>query len=147
MRLYIFNLLLYVYFAYQFHYLRLICILCPFSPFLAMPGWLSLLSSRLWPMVHEFEPHIGLCADSSEPGACFRSVSPSLSAPPLLALCISLSLFLSHYINEISQYIKKFIYFVPFVIGSLWVFFFLSYWSFPHTLDTNTLCNIWLTNT
>ena len=37
---------------------------------------------------------VGLCADSSEPGACFAldSVSPSLSAPPLLALSLSLSL-------------------------------------------------------
>ena len=31
-------------------------------------------------VVHGFEPRIGLCADSSEPGACFTSVSPSLSA-------------------------------------------------------------------
>ena len=32
-----------------------------------------------------------LCADSSEPGACFRfCVSLSLSAPPPLALCLSL---------------------------------------------------------
>ena len=33
-------------------------------------------------MAHEFEPHVGLCADGSEPGACFTdSRSPSLSAP------------------------------------------------------------------
>ena len=43
-----------------------------------------------------FEPRVGLCADSSEPGACFRfslslSLSLSLSAPPLLTLCLSLS--------------------------------------------------------
>ena len=34
--------------------------------------------------VHEFEPHVGLCADSSEPGACFgfhRSLSLSLPLP------------------------------------------------------------------
>ena len=30
--------------------------------------------------VLEFEPLIGLCADSSEPGACFRFLSPSPSA-------------------------------------------------------------------
>ena len=38
-----------------------------------------------------FEPHIGLCADSSEPGACFGScVSLSLCASPARALCLSL---------------------------------------------------------
>ena len=31
--------------------------------------------------VSELEPRIELCADSLEPGSCFRSVSPSLSAP------------------------------------------------------------------
>ena len=39
--------------------------------------------------VREFEPHIGLCADSSEPGACLGFLSPSLSAPPPLALYLS----------------------------------------------------------
>ena len=29
----------------------------------------------------EFEPHVGLCADSSDPGAASDSVSPSLSLP------------------------------------------------------------------
>ena len=44
-------------------------------------------------MVREFKPHVGLCADSSEPGACFGfCVSLSLSAPPPLTLCLSLSL-------------------------------------------------------
>ena len=33
----------------------------------------------------EFEPRIGLCADSWEPGACF-SFCFCLSAPPLLML-------------------------------------------------------------
>ena len=47
--------------------------------------------------VHGFEPRVGLCADSSEPGACFTlceclSLSLSLSAPLPLALCLSLSL-------------------------------------------------------
>ena len=42
--------------------------------------------------IREFEPHVGLCADSSEPGACFRfSASPTL-CPSLLTLCLSLSL-------------------------------------------------------
>ena len=40
--------------------------------------------------VCEFELRIGLCADSLEPAS--DSVSPSLSAPPLLALCLCLSL-------------------------------------------------------
>ena len=39
-----------------------------------------------------FEPHVELCVDSSEPGACFRiSVFLSLSALPLLALSLCLS--------------------------------------------------------
>ena len=37
-----------------------------------------------------FEPHIRLSADSAEPA--WDSLSPSLSAPPLLALSLSLSL-------------------------------------------------------
>ena len=40
-------------------------------------------------MVCEFEPHIGLCADSEEPAR--DSLSPSLSAPKPLALSASLS--------------------------------------------------------
>ena len=44
-------------------------------------------------VVSEFKPSVRLCADSLEPGACFRfCVSLSLSAPPLLMLCLSLSL-------------------------------------------------------
>ena len=37
-----------------------------------------------------FEPHVGLCADSSGPEACFRSVSssPSASPPRSLSLCL-----------------------------------------------------------
>ena len=34
-------------------------------------------------LVHELEPHVGLCADTSEPGACFVvCVSHSLPLPP-----------------------------------------------------------------
>ena len=44
------------------------------------------------PVVHGFEPPVGLCADSSEPGPASDSVSPSLSAHPLLAFSLSLSL-------------------------------------------------------
>ena len=39
--------------------------------------------------VRGFEPHVGLCADSSEPGAASDSVSFSVSPP--LTLCLSLS--------------------------------------------------------
>ena len=43
-------------------------------------------------MVHGFEPHVRLCADSSEPGACFvDSVSPSLCPCPAHTLSLSLS--------------------------------------------------------
>ena len=38
-----------------------------------------------------FEPRVGLYADSSEPRAASDSVSPSLSAPPLIVLSVSLS--------------------------------------------------------
>ena len=51
------------------------------TPTQVMISWLELM---------EFEPHVGLCADSSEPGACFTfCVSLSLSASPLLTLCLS----------------------------------------------------------
>ncbi|XP_053060453.1 mediator of RNA polymerase II transcription subunit 27 isoform X2 [Acinonyx jubatus] len=39
--------------------------------------------------VRGFEPHVGLCADSLAPAS--DSVSPSLSAPPPLTLCLPLS--------------------------------------------------------
>ena len=37
-------------------------------------------------MVPGIEPHIGLCADNVEPS--WASLSPSLSAPPLLVLSL-----------------------------------------------------------
>ena len=41
-------------------------------------------------LVHGFEPCISLCADNSEPGACFRfCVSPSLCCSPALSLSLS----------------------------------------------------------
>ena len=43
-------------------------------------------------MVHEFEPLVRLCADSLEPGACFRFwVSLSLWPSPTHALSLSVS--------------------------------------------------------
>ena len=42
-------------------------------------GWASDFGSGHDLTVREFEPRVGLCADSSEPGACFR-------------FCVSLSL-------------------------------------------------------
>ena len=42
--------------------------------------------------VREFEPHVGLCADGSEPGACFTfRVSLSLCPSPACVLFLSLS--------------------------------------------------------
>ena len=63
---------------------------------LGVLGWLKQLSADFHSghdlTVLEFEPHIGLCADSSEPEYCFRScVSLSLSASPLLMFCLYLS--------------------------------------------------------
>ena len=60
-----------------------------------VPGWLSHLSLHFGSghdlTVCEFGPQVGLCADSSEPGARFGfCVSLSLSVPPLLTLCLSL---------------------------------------------------------
>ena len=56
------------------------------------PGWRSRLSAQLQPghdpVVHEFEPHVRLWADSLEPVS--DSVSPSLSAPPPFMLSLSL---------------------------------------------------------
>ena len=43
--------------------------------------------------VHEFEPRVGRCADSSEPGACFGFCLPlSFWPSPTHALSFSLSL-------------------------------------------------------
>ncbi|VFV40155.1 Hypothetical predicted protein [Lynx pardinus] len=58
------------------------------------PGWRSRLSVRLQPghdlAVREFEPRVGLWADGSEPGACFRfCVSFSLCPSPVHALSLS----------------------------------------------------------
>ena len=55
-------------------------------------SWASNCGSGYNLTVCGFEPHIGLCADSSEPGACFGfCVSLSLCPPPLTP-CLSLSL-------------------------------------------------------
>ena len=60
------------------------------------PGWPQSVAQILISRFVSSNTRIGLCADSSEPGACFGFwVSPSLSAPPLLALSVSLSLSLS----------------------------------------------------
>ena len=49
--------------------------------------------------VREFEPHIGLRTGSEEPA--WDSLSPSLSAPPLLLLALSLK------INKLLKKIKN----------------------------------------
>ena len=46
-------------------------------------------------MVPEFKPRIGLRAENVEAAWDSLSLSPSLSAPPLLSLVLALSLFLS----------------------------------------------------
>ena len=62
-----------------------------------VPGWLGWLSVDFG-LGHDLvvcglESHVGLCADSSEPGASFGfCVSVSLSVPPLLILGRALSL-------------------------------------------------------
>ena len=58
-------------------------------------GWASDFGSGHDLTVHEFEPPVGLCADSSEPAS--DSVSPSLSAPSLLVLSLSLKKKEKHY--------------------------------------------------
>ena len=63
---------------------------------LGVPGWLSQLSGwprlRSWSYGCEFEPRVGLRADSLEPGACFRfCVSLCLCLSPAHNLSLSLS--------------------------------------------------------
>ena len=58
------------------------------------PGWLGRLGVNFGSghdlTVREFEPRIRLCADSSEPGACFRfCVSLSLCPSPVHAVSVS----------------------------------------------------------
>ena len=65
------------------------------SSFIGAPGWRSRLSVWLQPghdlAVREFEPRVGLWADGSEPGACFRfCVSLSLCPCPTHTLSLSL---------------------------------------------------------
>ena len=55
-------------------------------------GWASDFGSDHDLTVREFEPRVGLCADSSEPGACFWfCVSLSLCPSPIHALSLSVS--------------------------------------------------------
>ena len=58
------------------------------------PGWLSQLGDWLHSghdlTDRDFEPSVGFCADSLEPGACFGFCLP-FSAPSLLTFCLSLS--------------------------------------------------------
>ena len=52
-------------------------------------GWASDFGSGHDLAVREFEPRVGLCADSSEPGACFGfCVSLSLCPSPARALSL-----------------------------------------------------------
>ena len=63
-------------------------------PSLGAPGWLSQLSVRLHSghdlAIREFEPRVGLWADGSEPGACFRFCLPlSLPLPHSCSVSVS----------------------------------------------------------
>lgn len=56
-----------------------------------VPGWLKSVdfSSSHSLVVCGFEPHIELCADSSEPGACLGFSMSFPLCPSLAALCLS----------------------------------------------------------
>ena len=55
-------------------------------------GWASDFNSGHDLMIYEFEPRVGLWADGSEPGACFRfCVSVSLCPAPVHAVSLSVS--------------------------------------------------------
>ena len=84
-----------------------------FKSFLGRLGgsvsWVSDFSPGHDLVVRGFEPHIRLWADSSEPGACFTfCVSLSLSVPPPLVLCLSLSKI------NIKKIFKSFLWFASF---------------------------------
>ena len=54
-------------------------------------GWASNFGLGHDLAVRGFEPHVGLCADSMEPGTCFRfCVSLSLCSSPAHAVSLSL---------------------------------------------------------
>ena len=76
-----------------FHFNEFFLILPLLNSITGAPGWRSRLSVRLQPghdlAVHELEPRVGLWADGSEPGACFRfCVSLSLCPSPVHALSL-----------------------------------------------------------
>ena len=54
--------------------------------------------------VRGFKPCVRLCADSSEPAAASDPVSPSLSTPLLLAICLALSKINKHLKKLINKY-------------------------------------------
>ena len=76
-------------------YLYVYCIIIYNNQIMGAPEWLSWasnLGSGRDLTVPEFEPRVGLCADSSEPGACFGfcvSLSLCPSPPPRLSLSLS----------------------------------------------------------
>ena len=65
-------------------------------------GWLRQLGTNFGSghdlVVHEFEPHVGLCADSSKPRPCFGfCVSLSVCPSPLHTLSLSPSKINKHF--------------------------------------------------
>ena len=55
-------------------------------------GWASDSGSGHDLTVREFEPHVVLCADGSEPGACFQNLCLLLSLCPFPAHALSPSI-------------------------------------------------------
>ena len=73
------------------YWVKLIIKVCFLGRLGGSVGWASDFGSGHDLTVREFEPSIGLCADSSEPGACFGFCVSSLSAPPCMHSLCSLS--------------------------------------------------------
>ena len=83
-------------------------------------GWESDFGSGHDLTIGGFEPRVGLCADSSEPGACFRfCVSLSLWPSPTHALSLSVK----NKIN-IKKNLKKKLF--AYSTGSFVMFIFLT---------------------
>ena len=70
-------------------------------------GWAADFGSGHDLAVRESEPRIGLCADSSEPGACFGfCVSQSLSLPLPRLHSVSLLKINTHWGTQVAQSVK-----------------------------------------
>ena len=106
---------------------------------LGAPGQLSWLRVQFISghdlTIREFELHIRLCADNSEPEACFRfCVFLSLSALPLLMLCLSLhqkinikkikrKISVWYLTNWVTRHPNKWNFTIPFLVFSFCISF------------------------